>query len=277
VNDIDGDTNDDGRLREVYRLPGHGGMQSVNDIQKEYVRAVIDAVNEFDNVLYEIANEAPHATTGWQYDMIDYIKSYESTKDEQHPVGMTFQWTDGNNGTLFDSPADWISPRDSLSDLPPATGEKVIVSDTDHHCGYCNADADWAWKEFTRGRNPIFMDPYGMWKEYAFDKPDDVSARQGMGQTRRYARKVDLTAAVPRRDLSSTTYALASAGSEYLVYQPDDGSFTVNLENSASTLSVEWLDPATGEIQPGASIAGGETRTFTPPFSGPAILFLTSP
>jgi Family of unknown function (DUF6298)/Putative collagen-binding domain of a collagenase len=276
VNDIDGDVDGDGRLREVYRLPGQGGAAAVNDAQKEYVRAVVDAVTDLDNVLFEIANEAPDPTTDWQYDMIEFVKSYEATKDDQHPVGMTFQWRDGDNRTLFESPADWISTRDPLADLPAATGTKVIVSDTDHHCGYCGADADWAWKEFMRGRNPIFMDPYGVWGDYDFENPADVSARRGMGQTAVYATTMDLAAAVPRSDVSSTKYALAATGSEFLVYQPEGGSFTVNLEDATSRFAVEWLDPASGKTHVGDPIAGGRTLTFTPPFGGPAVLYLRS-
>jgi Family of unknown function (DUF6298)/Protein of unknown function (DUF4038) len=47
-----------------------------------------------------------------------------------------------------------------------------------------------------------------------------MAARAAMGQTRRYADKMDLINMTPRRDLASTHYALARPGSEYLVYQP---------------------------------------------------------
>ena len=64
--------------------------------------------------------------------------------------------------TLFDSPADWISPNPEggyRDDPPAADGRKVIVSDTDHLWGI-GGNAAWVWKSFLRGLNPIFMDPY---------------------------------------------------------------------------------------------------------------------
>ena len=61
----------------------------VTALQEAYVRKVIDTVNDLDNVFYEIANESDFATTEWQYHMIRFIKSYESAKPRQHPVGMT--------------------------------------------------------------------------------------------------------------------------------------------------------------------------------------------
>ena len=61
----------------------------VTALQEAYVRKVIDTVNDLDNVLYEIANESDFTTTEWQYRMIRFIQTYESTKPKQHPVGMT--------------------------------------------------------------------------------------------------------------------------------------------------------------------------------------------
>jgi len=59
-------------------------------LQEAYVREVIDSIHDLDNVLYEISNEAGEGSTYWQYHMINYVKEYESGKDKQHPVGMTY-------------------------------------------------------------------------------------------------------------------------------------------------------------------------------------------
>ena len=90
--------------------------------QDAYVKRVIDAVNDLDNVLYEISNESGVYATAWQYHMIDLIHKYEAGKPKQHPVGMTFQHAGGSNAELFASPADWISPSggDGYQSDPPA-------------------------------------------------------------------------------------------------------------------------------------------------------------
>lgn len=131
VNGINGDIDGDGKALEIHTL----GNPKVNAVQEAYVRKVIDTVNDLDNVLYEIANEAYPESTEWQYHMIRFIKEHQQTKPRQHPVGMTPLRRKGNQESLFNSPADWISP-DNMGgyrvDPPAADGGKVLISDTDH-------------------------------------------------------------------------------------------------------------------------------------------------
>ena len=88
INGINGDPDSDGYGIESQTLPGPPG---VNAIQKAYMRKVVDTVNDLDNVLYEIVNESGNYSTQWQYDFINSIKSYQSAKPKQHPVGMTYK------------------------------------------------------------------------------------------------------------------------------------------------------------------------------------------
>ena len=66
-------------------------------------------------------------------------------------------------------------------------------------------------------------------------------ARYAMGDTLRFAERMNLMDMEPREDLSSTGYALANPGQEYLVLQPSEAAdpFTVVLE--AGTYSAEWF------------------------------------
>jgi hypothetical protein len=55
------------------------------------------------------------------------------------------------------------------------------------------------------------------------------------------------------------------------------GSFTVNLSamSGTRTLAVEWFNPSTGVTIAGTPIASGSpSQSFTPPFSGDAVLYL---
>jgi hypothetical protein len=84
---------------------------SVLALQRAYVRKVIDTVHDLDNVLYEVANESWTGSVSWQYDVIRYVKRYETAKrHEKHPIGMSAIWPAGNDAWLFASPADWIMP-----------------------------------------------------------------------------------------------------------------------------------------------------------------------
>jgi hypothetical protein len=247
---------------------------AVTSIQENYVKKVIDTVNDLDNVLYEISNEDGGGSADWQYHMINFIKNYESSKPKKHPVGMTFRYKGGTNTELFNSPADWISPNHSDSspydyktNPPSANGNKVIILDTDHLWGV-GGDRVWVWKSFLRGHNPIYMD------DLSSDSVKEV-ARKSMGYTLTYAKKMNLAAMMPSASSSdcSTTYCLRNAGKEYFVYQPSSGSFTVNL--AVGNYDYEWFNPATGAVaSSGNTTATGGNKSFTAPFSGDAVLYL---
>ena len=187
---------------------------------------------------------------------------------------MTFQYKGGTVEELFASPADWISPdcsRGYKPDPPAASGAKVMIIDTDHGYGWQALKKDgarvqqaWVWKNLLRGNQTLFMDPYlakiaggntgrnspggaNPREPYFGLSPDPYweTIRVAMGRARRYAEKIDLAAAAPRSEVSSTAYCLANPGSEYLVYNPGEPkSFTVSLNGGG--YEFEWYNPTTG-------------------------------
>jgi len=274
VNDIDGDKNGDGMGLEVHTLAN----RAVTAVQEAYLRKLVDTVGDLDNVLYEVSNENHPPSTEWQYHVIDYVHAYEKKKPKQHPVGMTFQYKAGSNRTLFDGPADWISPNPDggYRDNPPAAdGSKVIVSDTDHLWGI-GGNRAWVWKSFLRGLNPIFMDPYnGLVLGKRFD-PKWEPVRKSMGYARRLADRVNLAAMTPQNKLASTGYCLAhaAAGGEYLVYLPEGGEVTVDLSATPGKIDVQWLNTTDGELKPAGTARGGKSVKLSAPFRGDAVLLL---
>ncbi|HEV7453908.1 MAG TPA: Ig-like domain-containing protein, partial [Candidatus Saccharimonadales bacterium] len=140
---------------------------------------------------------------------------------------------------------------------------------------------------FLRGLNPLQMDVYngvgfGTGAGTAGDKLNDPTwqnTRYNMGKTLNYASRLDLGHAVPSTTLCSTQYCLANptnGSAQFLTYSPSGGSFTVNLSGITGTLSAEWYNPATLVSTPaGNPVNGGGTSSFTAPFTGPSVLFLT--
>jgi hypothetical protein len=161
-----------------------------------------------------------------------------------------------------------------------------VINDTDHYSS--SADALWAWKSFLRGHHPILMD-YGI---IGGVKPPDPSAgspgvppyaafeaaRFAMGDTLRYAEKMNLVEMEPHTDLSSTGFALANPGQEYLILQPGDTAdpFTVKVE--PGTYAVEWFSVNTREMKTDGQVTvdSVEAPKFMTPFAeaGPAVLYL---
>ncbi len=274
VNHINGDQNGDGQGLEIHEL----AIPRITHIQERYVKKVIDTVNDFDNVLYEISNENHPESSAWQYHMIHLIHTYEKNKPKQHPVGMTFQYKGGSNQTLFDSPADWISPNPNggYRDNPPAnSGNKVVLTDTDHLWGI-GGNRAWVWKSFCRGLNPIFMDPYdGVVLGNKFD-PQWDPVRDNMGYTLRLAQRLDLTTMTPQNKLASTQYCLADPGRKYIIYLPKENQVTVDLVAHNIPFEVRWLNPAQGDRKRGNDVQGGRHVNLQSPFgAGDAVLVLT--
>ena len=280
---------------------------AVNRLQKQYVRKVIDTVNDLNNVLYEVGNEIRRPSIAWQYDLINFIHACEKNKPKQHPVGMTStggsQDDDITNDDLLKSPADWISPRSSepaqnYSYNPPsATGKKVIISDTDHLWGVLSdPTADWVWKSFLRGLNPILMDVLQNVAPGTTEKWNDAKrlglaeARWAMGQTLNYANRLDLSKMVPQVELASTKYCLADPGHSYLIYYSTvdvpkrekllqrmfflDRKISLDLYGVSGVFRMEWFNPVTGEFIDGGTTRGGNNRIFKIPFDGDALLYL---
>ena len=104
----------------------------------------------------------------------------------------------------------------------------MIVNDTDHLWGHQGGDGVWVWRSFLRGLNVLFMEellPSPTWQD---------SARDAMGQVRRFSRKIDLARMVPAPELVQTGYVLADRGREYLAFQDGgQGEFWIELKDAA--------------------------------------------
>jgi hypothetical protein len=266
--------------RDYYTLAN----PKVLELQEAYVRKVIDTVNDLDNVLYEICNEAGGYSTEWQYQMIRFVKAYEAKKRKQHPVGMTLQYQGGTNANLFNSPADWVSPNPEggyRDDPPPNDGRKVVLNDTDHLWGE-GGNPQWVWKTFTRGHHPLFMErivaltsKVVTWAgQKAEDIPGAEEIRKAMGVTRKVAERVDLATMLPLPDIASTRYCLAEPGKQYIVYVPSGSEVTVNLTDAKGKFKAEWVHPIEGTTKSGGVVEGGALRTLKSPFEGDAVLLL---
>jgi hypothetical protein len=209
--------------------------------------------------------------------MINYVKEVEKEMPKQHPVGMTFQYKNGLNQALYDSPADWISPNNEggYRDDPPVPKSKIVLSDTDHLWGI-GGNSQWVWKSFFRGLNPIFMDPYECKVlTLSFDTAWVEPLRKSMGYTLQLAQKIDLINMIPKPDLVSTTYCLANEGKEYLVYLPDTINVSVNLTGNTEPFLVEWFNTKNMETVTGDKVNGGGMIEMTSPFNSKgAVLYL---
>jgi len=121
----------------------------IQRLQEAYMRAVIDAVHDLPNVLWEVSNESSGGgkvdaefagylgldgvpdwgdSTAWQYWVVDAVKGYEEERGyEAHPIGMTMQFPVPDqtmvNEPLYAGRAEWISPGFEEPDYFPGNPE----------------------------------------------------------------------------------------------------------------------------------------------------------
>jgi Putative collagen-binding domain of a collagenase len=278
---------------------------AITRFQDAYVEKVVDTLNDLPNVLWIVSEEAPDNSTWWNNHEISHLKVYESGKRYQHPIGYAalIPSTEASDRTIYNSNADWVAPGARISpvrtcgDGHPAC--KVNVNDSDHSYWEmwketAQRNRNYAWENFTSGNQVLFMDPYlvyyprqnrnmcGSPSNGICSSPDDrwENFRNNLGYILKYSRRLNLANVTPQRSLSSTGDCLAqtpAAGAEYLVYTPSGGSFTVDLSAMPRSrkLAVEWFNPSTGGVIVKDPIqSGSSAQSFTPPFSGDAVLYL---
>ena len=128
------------------------------------------------------------------------------------------------------------------------------------------------WKAFMRGYHFNLYD--APFEDPTMESADWDKYRTSTGSTVSYAKRIaDLAGMLPSTEVSSTGFALAKAGSEYLVYAPGGGSFNVDLQSG--NYSYEWFNPNTATlVNTGCVKASGGSQSFSPPFSGDTVLYL---
>ena len=304
VNGIDGDANGDGQGREVHTLAN----PAVTVLQKAYLAKVVETLRDQENVLYEISNESNPESIPWQYEMIRTLHALESHQANRHPVGMTspFPPLPGRNDPLYDSPAEWVSPRlapREREDPPAATGDKVVIYDTDHLWGI-GGDTDWVWRTLLRGSQSLFMDPCVTrvadgFPTWSADDPAVLAApcpvseyedvRQAMGWAQLLANQLDLARLAPAPEVCSTRYCLAAPGQEYLAFAPVahrrrrswlgllgprvcTEPVTLDLSEAKGRVDLEWIDAEHGTRVPAGSVTGGGRIELRAPFVADALL-----
>src|SRR5215510_9249799 len=122
INGINGDPNRNGSNEELFSLT----YPSLLALEEAFLRKVVDTLNDLDNVLYEINGNDLAGSLSWQYHMIDYIRRYQKTTANQHPVGISDFYA-GATAEVLKSSADWIVIQETNSNPPPPTNKKILI------------------------------------------------------------------------------------------------------------------------------------------------------
>ncbi len=265
INGVDGDPYRDGIGLEAFTL----AIPVITSLQEDYIRKVVDTLNDLDNVLYEISGDASLGAATWRSHIVNYLKSYEATKPNQHPVGISYPAATDND-VLWKSPADWIALYGADLNPPLAAGGRALFIETDPRLLGDRSSDQSVWKAFARGMNVIDRELDTLAPAVA----EGVHA--AIAQSLAYSRSIDLSALVPNDTGCSTGYCLINPGVEYLAYLPSGGRVVVDLSLAPQTFVVNWLNSLNAQTMAANGVIGGRKVILASPFAGEALLRLSA-
>jgi Domain of unknown function (DUF5060)/Putative collagen-binding domain of a collagenase len=164
-----------------------------------------------------------------------------------------------------------------FDNLPIMGSEEVWEAPVKNDDGYPQNAAEVrraAWGAMMAGVMPVYSEWY--WDFFMGNGKGEAEVRRmfdffySRTRYRQYQQLNQLVVKAARQIASGTP------GQEYLVYDEDGGSITIDLSGvpSATPFSVLWFDPKTGTEQSGGRITGGLSKTLAAPFSGDTVLLL---
>lgn len=244
-------------------------------IQEAMVRKVVDALNGFDNVYYEICNE-PYfggVTLEWQHHIAETIASAESKFENKHLIAQNI----ANKSKVVENPSPLVSILNFHYAKPPITvaenyhWDRVIGDDETGFAGddrvkpyrlegwdfivaggavYSNLDYSFAVGH-EDGSAKINAPGGGgpeLWKQLGFLR-DFIN---GFDFVKMRPDDSILTSDLPK---GTTTRALAQPGKAYAIYVNGNNLRRLQVDLPSGSYKAEWINTKTGEID--------DTQTFT--------------
>ena len=274
ANGLDGDPAGRGDGSDVHRLRHPGVLAR----QEAYAESVVAAVGDLPHVLYEVANESPPGSLPWQRHLLAHVRACQlRLHGSPRPCGLTAEYGAREDGALFASGADWVSPGGSAAwrRSPPARppAPLPVLLDTDHLWGL-GGDAAWVWKAVLRGHQPLFMDPWDA-------TPGHDETRRALGAAGRTATGIGLASARPAPELAASGYALLAGdpGAERLLAWSPRRRHAVDLSAlpAGGPFAAEWIDPLSAAAVPAGLLAAGRRHRLRAPSAGAALRLVRRP
>jgi hypothetical protein len=164
-----------------------------------------------------------------------------------------------------------------FDNMPIMGSEEVWEAPAKNTDGYPQDAAEVrraAWGAMMAGVMPVYSEWY--WDFFMGNGKGEAEVRRMFDffySRTRYRQYQQLNQLVSK---AARQIAFGTPGQEYLVYDEDGGSITIDLSGipSATPFSVLWFDPKTGAEQNGERITGGPSKTLAAPFSGDTVLLL---
>lgn len=274
VNGVDADPANAGTGTDGERGFCSLGNPRALEAQQAFIRRVVDAVNECDNVLFEIANENFY-NEQWELRLCDFIHDYEKTKPKRHLVMP--KDLPNHKGVV----QTWDSRRIHAALLEKRSLRQPLIFDTDWEINPNDDEVRRAmWAAVLSGGHFNYMDDsrqIGSEHHGDYRGTRRASLHRQIGYLAAFMRQMRFWEMLPDDALVKAGTALAMASTnELAAYLPTGGNVTLDLSKMTGQLEARWFDPKEGAWGKKVTVQGGRPEQFTAPNGNDWALFLRS-
>ncbi|HMJ64000.1 MAG TPA: DUF6298 domain-containing protein, partial [Candidatus Binatia bacterium] len=263
---------------EVYALK----EEQLTAAQEAVARKIVNELNTFDNVYYEVCNE-PYERSGmhpdWQSRIVQVITEAESSLPNKHLISLNDEHRDGK----ITKPR----PLVSIYNFHAATPESVTLNYAlgkalgDNETGGSARDDKTyrvqAW-EFILAGGALFSHldfsfatthPRGTLRNHKSPGGGSPELRQQLGILKKFIEGFDFVRMTPDKSIAALPagtriFALSERGRQYAIYLSGARQTTLSLDLPAGSYRAEWINTLSGQTDKREDIRGG-TVALTPP------------
>ena len=267
INGVDGDPRDTGTGRDDEKGICSLGNPKCFEFQRAYARKVVDTVNDFDNIYFEMANENPYHD--WDLALCDYIKEYEKSKPKQH---LTMPRDLPDHSSVVQK---WDPMIVHKGMLEKRSLSKPLIFDTDWIINENDDEVRKAmWAGVISGGSFDYMDECLPFRAKPEEDKRAIIHKQ-IDHMAAFMKKIKPWEMSPDDSLvkSGTAFALAS-NKELAAYFPSGGSATLDLAKLNGALKARWYNPLDGKFGEAFKVQGGGQVEFKSPGEGDWALFV---
>lgn len=260
INHVDGDPQHTGKGTD-----GKKGFCSLSNpllykYQKAYIHKVVETVNSFNNIYYEIANEN-YYNKEWELSLCDYIKKIEADMPKQH---LTIR-------------RDFPSHHYVVQSWDPETVHKVMVEKRKLKVPLI-FDTDWtitkdedkvrkaAWTAIASGGHFDFMDGYFTYLKDSVVKDPIPNLHRQIGYLAQFVQEIKPWKMKPGDTLIKEGKAFVMAGKKALfAYLPEGGNIRLSWTGLKNKIKGQWYDPRSGRFGKKFFLSSGRNNLFHAP------------
>ena len=236
------------------------GNPKVMEYQKAYIRKVVETVNRFDKIYFEIANENYYSEE-WELALCDFIKEIELEMPNQH---LTIR-------------RDFPSHSYVVQKWDPVEVHKGIMGKRNLKVPLL-FDTDWiinkndnevrkaAWSAVASGAHFSYMDDAMEFRKDSIIKDKRAALHKQIDYIAKFMKLLKPWEMTPDDSLVKSGLSFAVANDKILfAYLPDGGEVKLDLTAMKGKPQARWYNPLTGEFGPEFSVDRKPETQFIAP------------